>query len=112
MVTAPKIRCVVVVAGSENDGMSARYQPRFRPSDLVPWADPHIRSLIEQLQDEIREEAATAGEPAAETTPRAEEPTLEELTLDWGFDDRDREEAERFAAAFEADFVGFGGRRF
>ena len=33
-------------------------QPRFRPSDLLPWADPHIRSLVEQLQEEVREEAS------------------------------------------------------
>ena len=104
MVTAPKIRCVVVVAGSEELGMTSRHQPRFRPSDLLPWADPHIRSLVEQLQDEVRDEATAR--PADETHG------LSELELDWGFDQRDHEEAERFAAAFEADFVGFGGRRF
>ena len=56
MVSAPKIRCVVMLAPSENDVMTSRYTPRFRPSDLLPWADPHIRSLVEQLQDEVREE--------------------------------------------------------
>lgn len=56
MVIARKIRCVVVVAEAENDVMTQRHQPRFRPSDLLPWADPHIRSLIEGLQDEVREE--------------------------------------------------------
>lgn len=70
MVSARKIRCVVVVAGSENDGMPSPPQPRFRPSDLLPWADPHIRSLVEQLQQEVREEQialrAAAAQPATE----------------------------------------------
>ncbi len=58
MVTASKIRCVVLVADAESDRMAQRTQPRFRPSDLLPWADPHIRSLVEQLQDEVRQEEA------------------------------------------------------
>lgn len=56
MVTTHEFRCVVVLAETENDGMAQRSQPRFRPSDLLPWADPHIRSLVEQLQDEVRDE--------------------------------------------------------
>lgn len=56
MVTTQEFRCVVVLAETENDGMPQRSQPRFRPSDLVPWADPHIRSLVEQLQNEVRAE--------------------------------------------------------
>lgn len=58
MVTARKIRCVVVLAEPETTRMPNRTQPRFRPSDLLPWADPHIRSLVEQLQQEVREEEA------------------------------------------------------
>lgn len=58
MVTASKIRCVVVVAPAETEGMPTRAEARFRPSDLLPWADPHIRSLVEQLQDEVRQEQA------------------------------------------------------
>ncbi|MCA9239358.1 MAG: hypothetical protein KDA37_04125 [Planctomycetales bacterium] len=29
---------------------------RFRPSDLVPWADPYIASLVRGLQRQVREE--------------------------------------------------------
>ncbi|MEQ8847248.1 hypothetical protein [Botrimarina sp.] len=59
MVTARKIRCLVVVAETDSDGqVHYTQQPRFRPSDLLPWADPHIRSLVEQLQDEVRDEQA------------------------------------------------------
>lgn len=70
MVTARKIRCVVVLAESDTLRMQSPSQPRFRPSDLLPWADPHIRSLVEQLQREVREEeaerrAARATGPAA-----------------------------------------------
>jgi len=59
MVSARKVRCVVVVAEKDADGQTHYVQqPRFRPSDLLPWADPHIRSLVEQLQHEVRDEAA------------------------------------------------------
>ncbi|MEO0530375.1 MAG: hypothetical protein AAF266_07320 [Planctomycetota bacterium] len=56
MVTTQEFRCVVVLAEAETDSMARPTQPRFRPSDLLPWADPHIRSLVEQLQDEVRSE--------------------------------------------------------
>ncbi len=29
---------------------------RFRPSDLLPWSDPYIASLVRKLQQEVREE--------------------------------------------------------
>lgn len=59
MVTARKIRCMVIVADTDSAGRTTyTEQPRFRPSDLLPWADPHIRSLVEQLQEEIRDEQA------------------------------------------------------
>lgn len=65
MVAVRKIRCVVVVVPAEVDGMihhdtPEASQPRFRPSDLLPWSDPYIRSLVEQLQEEVRSEAAEA----------------------------------------------------
>lgn len=66
MVTARKIHCFVVVADAENDGMPQPTQPRFRPSDLLPWADPHIRSLVEQLQSEVREEESVRRAELAE----------------------------------------------
>lgn len=72
MVTTRQIHCVVVLAEADAVGMSQKNQPRFRPSDLLPWADPHIRSLVEQLQEEVREEEATrraAASPVA-SAPR------------------------------------------
>ena len=32
---------------------------RFRPSDLLPWSDPYIASLVRKLQQEVREEQQT-----------------------------------------------------
>ncbi|TWU00673.1 hypothetical protein Pla108_16250 [Botrimarina colliarenosi] len=78
MVATRKIRCVVVLADAETHGMTQRTQPRFRPSDLLPWADPHIRSLVEQLQQEVRDEEAVRREAVRPVNPMADEA----LTLD------------------------------
>ncbi|QDV76331.1 hypothetical protein [Botrimarina mediterranea] len=84
MVAARKIRCVVVLADAETLGMPQRTQPRFRPSDLLPWADPHIRSLVEQLQQEVREEEAQRRmAPPAPSATFDDDSTLDdELALD------------------------------
>lgn len=84
MVAARKIRCVIVLADAETVGMPQRTQPRFRPSDLLPWADPHIRSLVEQLQQEVREEEAQRRmTPPAHAASFDEDMTLgDELALD------------------------------
>ncbi len=84
MVAARKIRCVVVLADAETHGMPQRTQPRFRPSDLLPWADPHIRSLVEGLQQEVREEEAQRRlAPPASSATLDDEMTLgDELPLD------------------------------
>lgn len=59
MVAAKKIRCVVMVAEPGQDRIRTVVNQRLRPSDLLPWADPHIRSLVTQLQEEVRAEVAT-----------------------------------------------------
>jgi hypothetical protein len=84
MVAARKIRCVIVLADAETVGMPQRTQPRFRPSDLLPWADPHIRSLVEQLQQEVREEEAQRRmTPPAPSASFDDDMTLgDELALD------------------------------
>ena len=84
MVAARKIRCVIVLADAETLRMPQRTQPRFRPSDLLPWADPHIRSLVEQLQQEVREEEAQRRTtPPAPATTHEDDLTLgDELALD------------------------------
>lgn len=82
MVTAKKIRCVVVLASPETVGMAARNTPRFRPSDLLPWADPHIRTLVEQLQDEVRDEASRRVDAALPPSPESAPWPLDPLATD------------------------------
>lgn len=100
MVPARRIRSKVIVVNADTYSMSPINQdathndfdsfalpttginePRFRPSDLVPWADPYIAGLIEQLQDEVREEQAetTWGRPQVSTNPAAD--------LEWTWDE-------------------------
>ena len=39
---------------------------RFRPSDLLPWSDPYIASLVHKLQDEVRQSRrSSASQPSA-----------------------------------------------
>lgn len=56
MVAEKTIGCAVVCVPAETSRMDERHQARFRPSDLVPWADPYIASLVHKLQREVREE--------------------------------------------------------
>jgi hypothetical protein len=73
---APRtIRTIVVTIDADdldtpptNHGIQ---QARFRPSDLVPWSDPYIASLVRQLQDEVRESRET---PARRLGNEAEMP--------------------------------------
>ncbi len=84
MVAVRKIRCVVVVAPAEVDGMITHdtpeaSRPRFRPSDLLPWSDPYIRSLVEQLQDEVRAEAQASRIEELPTSDRWDEFEVESV---------------------------------
>lgn len=56
MANQTNIRCTVVSMSADSEGSLANAQPRFRPSDLLPWADPYIASLVHKLQNEVREE--------------------------------------------------------
>lgn len=56
----PQIRCTVLAVSVETEGMPSKTQPRFRPSDLLPWADPYIASLVHKLQNEVRQERQAA----------------------------------------------------
>ena len=52
MVAPRQIHCTVIAVPVAQDRLSRRLAPR--PSDLVPWADPYIASLITRLQTEVR----------------------------------------------------------
>ncbi len=56
MANQTNIRCTVVSMSIDSESSHANSQPRFRPSDLLPWADPYIASLVHKLQNEVREE--------------------------------------------------------
>lgn len=56
MVAEMTIDCADVCAPAELNRMNLPDKSRFRPSDLVPWADPYIASLVRKLQREVREE--------------------------------------------------------
>lgn len=79
MIAPRKIRCLVIEVPAEMAAMSPRTRARFRPSQLLPWADPYIASLVHKLQDEVRHERRS--ECAA--LPR----TCERLDLDIPWND-------------------------
>lgn len=65
--TADKnIRCTVVWDPNEEDRADSRVA---RPSDLLPWADPYIASLVRKLQREARHEATAERRREAATEP-------------------------------------------
>jgi hypothetical protein len=55
---APRqIRCVVIEVPAEDRSLG---RSRIRPSQLLPWSDPYIASLVSKLQDEVRRESGDA----------------------------------------------------
>ncbi|MEM1304474.1 MAG: hypothetical protein AAGG46_06240 [Planctomycetota bacterium] len=90
MVAPTKIRCAVVAITADNNGMTddasnTNLTPRFRPSDLVPWADPYIAGLVRKLQAEVRSERKPVNRVAELSTLRAE------LELPWHADSDDEQ---------------------
>ena len=65
-----KVFCTVVRVPVTED-RSRRQDDRFsaRPSDLLPWADPHIARLVKRLQDEIRQQRRSASRMISELDP-------------------------------------------
>ncbi|WP_425395749.1 hypothetical protein [Aeoliella sp.] len=61
MNTPRRIRTVVVEVPVDNDWLTSdrlatSRSSRLKPSNLLPWSDPYIASLVHKLQDEVREE--------------------------------------------------------
>jgi hypothetical protein len=52
-----KVFCTVVRVPAEGELVSSRLR---RPSDLLPWADPYIARLVQNLQEEVRFERSSA----------------------------------------------------
>jgi hypothetical protein len=52
MVASNRIRCTVVAIPVSSD----RFSSREVAQDLLPWADPYVAQLIQNLQEEVRQE--------------------------------------------------------
>lgn len=98
MAPTRKIRCVAVVVSVEDSFMDhdtnhTSPAPRFRPSDLVPWADPQIAGLVQKLQNEVRDERRQAKQP----TP-APQSDADRLRADLGMDFEPSNSSDPFGA--------------
>lgn len=96
MVAPRKIRCLVIEVSAETAAMSPAARARFRPSQLLPWADPYIAQLVHKLQDEVRFERGSQCATIEKTCERLDldipwndeafemEPTEEDSPFDFG----------------------------
>lgn len=119
MATTRRIRSKVIVINADTYSMTSSCHtsdsfrlpttgtngPRFRPSDLVPWADPYIAELVHGLQEEVRQEQAEMiwGDRAKASPSSDLEWTWEDTASDYEPTDRESEfelpvETTRFGA--------------
>ncbi len=94
-----KIVCTVIRVPENTEAPTTRNRasqhryaiPRFatRPSDLLPWADPYIAQLVQNLQTEVRDERAQANRSSVATgSPIAEmEPPCPSTEPEWPWSD-------------------------
>jgi hypothetical protein len=84
-----KVFCTVVRVPAEGDRISQRLN---RPSDLLPWADPYIARLVQNLQQEVRHERCSAPDGWRSTAPmQAElEPPSPMPEADWDWKEEPR----------------------
>ena len=68
--TSQRIVCTAVRI--DVPGVSRSNRLAYKPSELVPWADPYIAGLVRRLQSEVRFERAVVAAPASR--PGAAEP--------------------------------------
>lgn len=52
-------RIVCTAVRVDAPGVSRISRIAYKPSELVPWADPYIAGLVRRLQSEVRFERAT-----------------------------------------------------
>ncbi len=83
--------CATVDMPAETTRMNNADRARFRPSDLVPWADPYIASLVHKLQREVRQEQTAQAVARATALVDSWEP------LDWQGEQGQRVEFSRQA---------------
>lgn len=63
-----------------------------RPSELLPWADPYIARLVQNLQEEVRHEYAQSPAGYRSTSPMQAdlEPPSPATESDWEWQDEPR----------------------
>ena len=61
-----KVYCAVVRVPAQGERIPQRMN---RPSDLLPWADPYIARLVQNLQQEVRYERSSTPGGWQSTTP-------------------------------------------
>lgn len=90
LTTTQRIVCTVV--RTAEPGVSRTNRLAYKPSTLVPWADPYIAGLVRRLQSEVRFERATVLSAAGRLdAPHADlEPPSPSIDSDWDAWDQPR----------------------
>jgi hypothetical protein len=82
-----RIVCTAVRGGEP--GLSHSNRITYKPSELLPWADPYIAGLVRKLQSEVRFERAAVVSSMASVGVLAElEPPSPSIDADWDSWDR------------------------
>lgn len=81
--TTQRIVCTAIRV--DEPGVSRGNRLAYKPSALVPWADPYIAGLVRRLQSEVRFERATvlAGSHVAADSYADLEPPSPSIDADW-----------------------------
>ena len=97
LTTTQRIVCTAVRI--DEPGVCPRNRLAFKPSELVPWADPYIAGLVRRLQSEVRFERAAVTLPHHVIAPHADlEPPCPSVEPDWDAWDQPRWSTEELPA--------------
>ncbi len=82
-------RIICTAVRIDEPGVSRNNRLAYKPSTLVPWADPYIAGLVRRLQSEVRFERATVMTGVAVGAAHADlEPPSPSFDADWdGWDE-------------------------
>jgi hypothetical protein len=76
-------RIVCTAVRIDEPGVSRSNRLAYKPSELVPWADPYIAGLVRRLQSEIHFERATVMSAATNGAHADLEPPSPTFDADW-----------------------------
>ena len=79
--TTQRIICTAVHI--DEPGVSRNNRLAYKPSTLVPWADPYIAGLVRRLQSEVRFERAVVAQAVTAGEFADLEPPSPSLDADW-----------------------------